>query len=604
MDVLVSGDSDEDEQIVMKSKELEASGHEGNTLTQDYYILGTIGEGSFAQVKAGLHRMTQTLVAIKILKRGTRKDFLVISEIDLMTSLYHNHIIRLLQVVDTKHKTFLVMEYAAKGSLRKLVNKHGPLDEEEARSIFRELCLAVNYIHSQNIAHRDIKAENVLLDWEGHVKLSDFGLSKRLASGGKAKGFCGTAQYCAPEVFGHTQYDMLPTDIWSMGILLYYLVIGNLPFRGTVRSKIKYQILSQSWSIPHHLSPQLQNLLRRLMTVEPTMRPSTTEILAYPWLCHDQETLSSSGEIPRYPESNIAFTMFQMGYSIQELRKSLWERKYNEAMATYLILKKKSSRQLQFYHDGGQSGTLDRREATNHLWPMRRVKSAPSLPTFTLHTHSEVCGGEIRVCKRRDISLPTLSSLKGSFLENTSPLQVLMPHFRKGKFRKKEGSIDSTISSSRKRKSTTTTRTTTSKTMPITTATSETTFSLFTSPQTSAFESKQHLVNESPEYPDTSSSMTSWGSTNSSPFPSKKFQEENIVPESLQVTTLSSTDSDLWKKLRRQHQGVPRVPLRRLGWKGLKKRIGKALRTLCCCCLPVTNNKIMAVNEECCRDSG
>ncbi|XP_032760280.1 sperm motility kinase-like [Rattus rattus] len=167
--------------------------------------------------------MTQTLVAIKILKRGTRKDFLVISEIDLMTSLYHNHIIRLLQVIDTERKTFLVMEYAAQGSLRKLVNKRGPLDEEEARSIFRELCLAVNYIHSQNIVHRDIKAENVLLDWEGHVKLSDFGLSKRLTSGEKAKGFCGTAQYCAPEVFGHTQYDMLPADIWSMGILLYYL---------------------------------------------------------------------------------------------------------------------------------------------------------------------------------------------------------------------------------------------------------------------------------------------------------------------------------------------------------------------------------------------
>eukprot|EP00073_Rattus_norvegicus_P045587 XP_017447735.1 PREDICTED: sperm motility kinase X-like isoform X1 [Rattus norvegicus] len=596
MDVLVSGNPDEDEQIVMKSRELESSGHEGNTLIEDYYILGTLGQGSFAQVKVALHLMTQTLVAIKILKRGTRKDFLVISEIDLMTSLYHNHIIRLLQVIDTKHKTFLVMEYAAQGSLRKLVNKRGPLDEEEARSIFRELCLAVNYIHSQNIAHRDIKAENVLLDWEGHVKLSDFGLSKRLTSGEKAKGFCGTAQYCAPEVFGHTQYDMLPADIWSMGILLYYLVIGNLPFKGTVHSKIKYQILSRSWWIPYHLSPQLQNLLRRLMTIEPTMRPSITEILAHPWLRHDQETLSSSGEIPRYPESNIAFTMFLMGFNIQELRDALRERKYNEAMATYLILKKKSPWQPQFYHDGGHSSTLDRREATNHLWPIRRVVSAPNLPMFTLHTHSEVRGDGIRVCKRRHSSLPTLSLLKGSFLENTSPLQVLMPHFRKGKFRKKEGSIDSRTSSSRKGESTTATRTTTtSTTMPITTTASETTSSLFTSSQISTFESRQHSVNESSEYPDTSSSTSSWVSTNSSPFPSKKIQEEN--------TTSSSIDTTQEKKLRMQCQGVPRVPLRRSGWKGLKKRIGKALRTLCCC-IPVTNNKIMAANEECCRDSG
>jgi len=594
----------------MKSGELEASGHEGNILAQNYYILGTLDEGSFAQVKVGLHLTTKTLVAIKILKRGTRIDFLVISEIDLMTSLYHNHIISLLQIIDTERKTFLVMEYAAQGSLRKLVNKRGHLDEEEARSIFRELCLAVNYIHSQNIAHRDIKAENVLLDWEGHVKLSDFGLSKRLTSGEKAKGFCGTAQYCAPEVFGHTQYDMLPADIWSMGILLYYLVLGNLPFRETVHSKIKYQILSRSCWIPYHLSPQLRNLLKRLMTIDPTMRPSTTEILAHPWLCHDQEILISLGEIPRYPESNIAFTMFLMGFNIQELIDALRERKYNEAMATYLILKKKSPWQPQFYHDGGQSGTLDPREAANLSWPIRRVTSAPSLPVFTSHTYSEVPAGGIRVCKRRHSSLPTLSSLKTKFLENTSPLQVLMPQIRKGTCRENEGSIDSTASSPREGNATTQTTTTmtttttetTSTTMTmITTTTSETTSLLFASSQTSTFESRQHAVSESSESPDRSSSTSSWGSTNSSPFPSKKIQEENTGPESLQVTTLSSINTDQ-KQLRMQCQGVPRVPLRRSGWKGLKKRIGKALRTLCCC-LPVTNNKIMAANEESRRDS-
>lgn len=96
---------------------------------------GLLGEGSFGQVKGGLHLMTQTLVAIQILKRGTR---IVISEIDIMTSLYHNHIIKLLQVIDTMNNTFLVMEYAAQGSLWKIISKRGHLDEEEAGSIFRE----------------------------------------------------------------------------------------------------------------------------------------------------------------------------------------------------------------------------------------------------------------------------------------------------------------------------------------------------------------------------------------------------------------------------------------------------------------------------------
>ncbi|XP_031229557.1 LOW QUALITY PROTEIN: sperm motility kinase X-like [Mastomys coucha] len=211
----------------------------GNTLAKDYYMLGTLDEGSFAKVKVAIHLTTQTMVAIKILKRGTNTDFLVISEIEIMKSLYHRHIIQLLQVFETKHKTYLVMEYASRGSLLRYIKKCGHLGEEEASTIFTELSLAVNYIHSQNIVHRDIKAENILLDWEGHVKLTDFGLGKRLASGEKFKGFCGTAQYCAPEVFDHTQYDGLPTDIWSLGVVLYYLCWPpSLPRDSALQDKV------------------------------------------------------------------------------------------------------------------------------------------------------------------------------------------------------------------------------------------------------------------------------------------------------------------------------------------------------------------------------
>ncbi|OBS59853.1 hypothetical protein A6R68_09021 [Neotoma lepida] len=153
--------------------------------------------------------MTQTLVAIKILKRGTGTEHLISSEIELLKDLHHPHIVQLLQVIETKQKTYLVMEYAARGSLLKCVTMCGYLEEEEARILFRELTLAIKYIHSHNIAHRDIKAENILLDWEGHIKLSDFGLGKRFDSGEKVKGFCGTIEYCAPEFLdpGHWVVD-------------------------------------------------------------------------------------------------------------------------------------------------------------------------------------------------------------------------------------------------------------------------------------------------------------------------------------------------------------------------------------------------------------
>ncbi|XP_013210628.1 LOW QUALITY PROTEIN: sperm motility kinase X-like [Microtus ochrogaster] len=208
------------------TRKFPTSSFEGHTLAKDYYVMGTLGEGSLGKVKVALHLVTQTLVAIKILKKGTSTEPLINCEIELLKTLQHPHIVQLLQVIETKQKTYLVMEYAARGSLLKRVTECGHLEEDEARTLFRELTLAIKYIHSHNIAHRDIKSENILLDWEGHIKLSDFGLGKRFASGEKVKGFWGTTEYCAPEVFGLTEYEGLPTDIWSLGVVLYLLVTG------------------------------------------------------------------------------------------------------------------------------------------------------------------------------------------------------------------------------------------------------------------------------------------------------------------------------------------------------------------------------------------
>lgn len=175
-----------------------------------------------------------------------------------MKSLHHRHILQLLQVFQTRHKTYLVMEYASRGSLLKYIKKRRPLDEEEACTMFSELSLAVNYIHSQNIAHQDIKAENILLDWDGHVKLTDFGISKRLASGEKFKGFCGTAQYCAPEVFNDTQYGGLPSDIWSLGMVLYY----------------RPPSLSRDNALQHKVHDTIPELVDSILPVSRALRPN------------------------------------------------------------------------------------------------------------------------------------------------------------------------------------------------------------------------------------------------------------------------------------------------------------------------------------------
>ncbi|XP_051009653.1 sperm motility kinase X-like [Acomys russatus] len=180
---------------MMMPRELKTSPFKGHILAKDYYVLGTA------------------------------------------------HIIQLLQVIETSQKTYLVIEYTAWGPLMRHLRKHGHLEEEEPHTLFQELTLAIKYIHSYNTAHRDIKPENILLDWDGHVKLSDSGLCKKLASRGNVRGFWGT-QYCAPDVFSHKEYEGLPPDVWRLGVVLYFTVSGHLPFRETDHSKIRQQILS------------------------------------------------------------------------------------------------------------------------------------------------------------------------------------------------------------------------------------------------------------------------------------------------------------------------------------------------------------------------
>lgn len=146
--------------------------------------------------------------------------------------------------------------------------------------------------------------------------------------------------------------------------------------------------------------------------------------MAHPWLHHEEDTLISSAEIPREPDPNLAFQMFSMGYKIQEIKDALNQKEYTCAMATYLILQKQQRRH-RIDHDGRQGGTMAPAEPPNLPLPLRRGNSAPTLPSFTLPTLSELPGDE-----RKGSVPPTFSSLKRALLEKTSPQDWLMPHFK------------------------------------------------------------------------------------------------------------------------------------------------------------------------------
>lgn len=169
------------------------------------------------------------------------------------------------------------MEYTCEGTLHGYLKKCGPLSEKKARAPFRQMLLAVHYCHQKHIVHQDIKPENVLLDRGLNIKLADFGLSGVFMEE-KLTTFCGTASYKAPELFQLEPYKGPKVDVWSMGVVLYKMLTGVLPFVGKNLEELTEYILSRCFFIPYSLSEQCHKLLCKLINLDPSQRP-TLEII-------------------------------------------------------------------------------------------------------------------------------------------------------------------------------------------------------------------------------------------------------------------------------------------------------------------------------------
>ncbi|XP_007644072.1 sperm motility kinase-like isoform X1 [Cricetulus griseus] len=306
--------------------ELQASSPEEVTLTDHYMILRTLGKGSFSEVKLACHLHTGVWVAIKVLERSEKNDSVIMTEIDIIKSLDHPNIIKLFHIIETRAHTYMVMEHAAGGDLVSHIEKVGCLQEEETQRIFTQMACAVNYCHENNIAHRDIKPDNILLDGKGSVKLCDFGLAIKVASGQRFKGFCGTLEYCAPEIFTDVEYDAQANDIWSMGVVLYTMVTGRFPFEAKTYSQMKEKMLHPKYSLPSMLSQSIVNLIVQLFTVNPEQRPKICDIMQHQWLKGSEELSkleSSSGTQPSKPTPSIVVAMWAMGYNAKDIRETL-----------------------------------------------------------------------------------------------------------------------------------------------------------------------------------------------------------------------------------------------------------------------------------------
>ncbi|VTJ87475.1 Hypothetical predicted protein, partial [Marmota monax] len=197
----MSRESSERSAVRRVRRDLAASSSLEEALTGRYEPLGVVGQGSFAKVFLARHILTGTEVAVKVLRKGAGATLSwVLSELDIMKGLEHPHVVQLLEIVETPGTAYVVMEHMAGGQLGQHIPEVVGLWEDEARMLFGQVASAVGYCHAQGIAHRDVKADNVLLDAAGRAKLCDFGLACRFRAGEKLGLLCGTVAYWAPEL--------------------------------------------------------------------------------------------------------------------------------------------------------------------------------------------------------------------------------------------------------------------------------------------------------------------------------------------------------------------------------------------------------------------
>ncbi|XP_054649323.1 serine/threonine-protein kinase SIK3 homolog isoform X5 [Dunckerocampus dactyliophorus] len=317
-----------------------------------YEIERTIGKGNFAVVKLATHIYTKAKVAIKIVDKTQLDDEnlkKIFREVQIMKLLKHPHIIRLYQVMETERMIYLVTEYASGGEIFDHLVAHGRMAEKDARKKFKQIVAAVHFCHCRNIVHRDLKAENLLLDHNLNIKIADFGFSNLFSRGQLLKTWCGSPPYAAPELFEGKEYDGPKVDIWSLGVVLYVLVCGALPFDGSTLQNLRARVLSGKFRIPFFMSTDCEYLIRHMLVLEPSRRLSMEQICKNKWmrqgdpdpdfdrLIAECEQVKTERETELINEQ-VLIAMSEMGLDRERTIQSLQTDAYDHYSAIYTLL--------------------------------------------------------------------------------------------------------------------------------------------------------------------------------------------------------------------------------------------------------------------------
>ncbi|OIT31263.1 PREDICTED: CBL-interacting serine/threonine-protein kinase 7-like [Nicotiana attenuata] len=284
-----------------------ADGSGTGTIILGKYQLGRLlGRGSFAKVYHGRCLNNNTNIAIKVIDKTSIKDPSmeprIIREVSVMTRVNdHPNIIKLDEVLATKTKIYLIMEIATGGDLYAKMNRRGRFSDSTARYYFHQLVSALHFCHQNGVTHRDIKLQNLLLDQNNNLKISDFGLSAlpEQLNNGLLHTACGTPAYTAPEVAYRKGYDGAKADSWSCGVILFAFLSGFLPFDDSNISNMYRAIHRRIFKFPDWVSKPARNIIKRLLDPNPSTRLSIEELMNLSWF---KKSGLKQGELNRQQE--------------------------------------------------------------------------------------------------------------------------------------------------------------------------------------------------------------------------------------------------------------------------------------------------------------
>ena len=262
--------------------------NENNSNLKNYQLGVTLGRGASSIVCKAKNLINGQTFACKIFPKTNLTDKGDLErfqrEINVMAFIHHENLVCLYDFFWDSQNFYLIIDYCPGGELFDYLVENGKVDEDQSSFIFKQIVLALKICHESGISHRDLKPENILITQFPFIKLSDFGLCSYNSENIQNQTFCGSPCYCSPECLCRIPYDCRVSDVWSLGIILYALVVGDLPWNTTNSSMMIHQIVKGNFSLPSFLSENVKSLIKGMLKVNPNERLTLLEVLEHPWV--------------------------------------------------------------------------------------------------------------------------------------------------------------------------------------------------------------------------------------------------------------------------------------------------------------------------------